>query len=113
MAGETTSVAPWRSDEDRADGWGRVRPEPVSAHPAGHRVRQGAGWTLVRALVFVPGALFALALTYVFAHSGLHPVVVFANLCLVPAAVTCWIQASRGKGGDRWTLGYLAVLALD
>ncbi len=95
-----------------ADNWGRVRSDPVSAD-GGRAARRGTFWAVLRGIVFVPGALVALALTYVLGHSGLPAVFIFVNLCLVPFAVVCWIQASAGKGGDRWTFGYLVALALD
>ena len=107
------TLSPRAGDVSDRDNWGRQRPVPVSGATGGQPARRGVGWALLRALVFVPGALLALGLTFVLGHSGLHPIVFFANLCLVSAAVVCWIQAYGGKGGDRWTLGYLAALGLD
>lgn len=28
---------------------------------------------------------------------------------LAPAALVCWVVASVGPGGDRWTLGYVVA----
>ena len=46
------------------------------------------------------------------AHFGNLPFVL-AQLLLAPAAVVCWVQASVGSGGDRWTAGYVALWVLE
>lgn len=72
---------------------------------------RGPLWAVVRGVVFLPGIVLTLSLTYVLAHTGLHEVLVYMNLLLVPVAIVCYIKASIA--GDRWTVGYLVALVVD
>ena len=96
-----------------SDGWGRPRPQVPISGGERPQPRRGPLWATARGIVFVPGVVLTLILTFVLAHTGLHELLVYANLLLIPAAIACWVRASTAKGGDAWTLGYVAAVGLD
>jgi hypothetical protein len=97
--------------ESQRDAWGRPSPSPLPKLPrvAAMSRTEAWVWVVLRGFVFVPGILLALVLFVSLGFGGFNIVVVYAQLAMIPAAVVCWIQASAGRGGDRWTLGYVAV----
>jgi len=59
-------------------------------------------------------ALLALLIAYGLGYTGsFSSTVVVLELCLVPAAGICWVLATFTKMGDRWTLAYLSVVAIN
>ena len=97
------------------DAWGRPRPplQPALSRVAAMSPTEAWVWIVLRGFVFVPGALLALYFAFGLALAGLLPALVLAQLALVPASVVCWVKASAGKGGDWWTLGYVAFWLLE
>jgi hypothetical protein len=71
------------------------------------------GLALLRAVVFLAGALFGLQMAATISYFGggglptpLAYVFLLVPLALALAAPPCWYFAVRGKAGDRWTLAY-------
>lgn len=77
------------------------------------------GLALLRAVVFLAGALFGLMMFLVVGSYGggggprpIAYVFVLVPLALALAAPPCWYFALRGKAGDRWTLAYAGAWAV-
>lgn len=104
--GDSTSSA---GEVEATDAWGR----PPAPHlpPSGQRgtLLDRAVLAILRGFLFVPGALFALVISTNLAYFGKNMVWLLLQLAMVPASVVCWVQASRGKAGFRWTIGYLVA----
>ena len=101
--------------ERRADSWGRTPPalSPKLPRTASMSRLEAWVWVFLRGFVFVPGALMGLALAFGLGYGGYNAVIVYAHLLWVPVAIVCWVQASCGKAGDRWTAGFVALWALE
>ena len=97
------------------DAWGRPPADPLPrlSRVAAMSRTEFWVWVVLRGLVFVPGFLFALYFTLGLGYGGIHVGLLLAQLSLAPAAVVCWVLASVGKGGDRWTAGYVAVWVVE
>lgn len=68
----------------------------------------------MRALVFVLGICYALAITFFLGYAGSVDVFwCWAQLSLVPLAVVAWVLASCTKWGDLWTAGYISMWAVE
>lgn len=65
--------------------------------------------TILRGVLFVPAALLALVTAANVGYFGANIVLVLLMAALIPAALVCWVAASGGKAGDRWTVGYVVA----
>lgn len=61
---------------------------------------------ILRGLLFVPAALYALAEALAIGYFGANPWLLLLLVALVPAALLCWMLASVTEAGDLWSAGY-------
>ncbi len=102
--GGTTS---WAGEGEATDAWGRPPAPHLPLSGQRGMLLDRAVLAILRGFLFIPGALFALVLSGNLAYFGENMVWLLLQLAMVPASVVGWVQASRGKAGDRWTIGYL------
>ena len=65
--------------------------------------------TILRGFLFAPAALLALVTAANVGYFGGNLVLVILMVALIPAALVCWVLASEGDAGDRWTVGYVVA----
>jgi len=68
---------------------------------------QAAIRSILRTLIFIPGAAMALSATATGGYFGINGVLLLLWFSLVPGALLCWILAAWQD--DRWTAVYAAA----
>ncbi len=97
-----------------SDQWGRPAPEPISVDSGAESLGAKALRSVIRGTTYILGALLVFTIVWGLGWTGsFGNWFLLAHLSLVPAAGICWVLAAVTPAGDRWTVGYVMVVALD